>query len=88
MKTLVVLTQVESAVPLVRWAGRSAHIRNPPLTVLFCLFGEPSLSWEIVTAEHPSGSEELLQVAAEAMYHLLPKMIIEMEVQQGSVHIQ
>ena len=67
MKTLVVLTQVESAAPLVRWAGRSAHIRNPPLTVLFCLFGEPSLSWEPVTAEHPSGSEELLQVAAEAI---------------------
>ena len=67
MNTVVVVTQVESAVALVRWAARFAQIRKTHLTVLFCLFGEPSLPWEPVTTEHPMASEELLQVAAEAI---------------------
>jgi hypothetical protein len=67
MNTMVVLTQTESATALVRWAARFAQIRNTPLTVLCCLFGEPSLPIEPVTAEHPLGSEELLKVAAEAI---------------------
>ena len=67
MNAMVVLTQVESATSLVRWAARFAQMRNTSLTVLLCLFGEPSLPWEPVTTEHPAGSEELLQVATEAL---------------------
>ncbi|MGW8208662.1 MAG: TIGR00341 family protein [Syntrophobacteria bacterium] len=77
MNTMVVLTQRESAKALVRWAARFAQIRNTHLTVLFCLFGEPSLPAEPVTAEHPAGSEELLQVAAEAIS----------EIQDREVHL-
>jgi uncharacterized hydrophobic protein (TIGR00271 family) len=64
---MVAVTQVESAKALVRWAARFAQMRNTPLTVIYCLFGEPSLPIEPVTEEHPAGSEELLQVAAEAI---------------------
>jgi uncharacterized hydrophobic protein (TIGR00271 family) len=77
MNTMVVLSQKESATALVRWAARFAQIRNTHLTVLFCLFGEPSLPAEPVTAEHPAGSEELLQVATEAIS----------EIQDREVHL-
>lgn len=53
-------------VPLVRWAARFAQMRKTSLTVLLCLFDELSFPWEPVTAEHPTGSEKLMQVAAEA----------------------
>ena len=65
MNAMVVLTQVESATFLVRWAARFAQMRKTSLTVLLCLFGEPTLPWEPVTTEHPAGSEQLLQVAAK-----------------------
>jgi uncharacterized hydrophobic protein (TIGR00271 family) len=64
---MVVLTQVESAKSLVRWAARFAQLRKTPLIVLCCLFGEPSLPIEPVTVEHPANSEELLQVATEVI---------------------
>jgi len=58
---------VESAKALVRWAGRFAQVRKTPLIVLYCLFGEPILPMEPLKEEHPAGSEELLQVASEAI---------------------
>jgi hypothetical protein len=67
MNTMVVLTQAESATPLVRWAARFAQMGKSPLSVLCCLFGEPSLPIEPVTAENQTGFEELLQVATEAI---------------------
>ena len=67
MNAMVVLSQVESATPLVRWAARFAQMRKTSLTVLLCLFGEPSFPWEPVTTDHPAGLEELLQVTAEAL---------------------
>jgi uncharacterized hydrophobic protein (TIGR00271 family) len=67
MNTMVVVTQAESATPLVRWAARFAQMRKTPLTVLCCLFGEPILPIEPVTAEHPEVSERLLQITTAAI---------------------
>ena len=67
MNAMVVLTQVESATFLVRWAARFAQMRKTSLTVLLCLFGEPTLPWEPVAPDHPAGFEELLQVAANVL---------------------
>jgi hypothetical protein len=77
MNTLVVLTQAESAMALIRWAARFAQVSESPLTVLCTLFGEPILPIEPVTAEHPAGSEELLQLANEAIS----------EIQDREVHL-
>jgi uncharacterized hydrophobic protein (TIGR00271 family) len=77
MNTMVVLTQAESATPLVRWAARFAQMRKTPLTVLCSLFGEPSFPIEPVTAEHPAVSEGLLRVATEAIS----------EIQDREVHL-
>jgi uncharacterized hydrophobic protein (TIGR00271 family) len=64
---MVVVTQAESATALVRWAARLAKMREESLTVLCCLLGEPILPMEPVSAKHPEGAEELLQVASEAV---------------------
>ena len=77
MNTMVVLTQAESAMALVRWAARFAQMGNSPLSVLCCLFGEPTLPIEPVPAENPAGSEELLQAATEAIS----------EIQDREVHL-
>ena len=67
MNTMVVVTQAEAATALVRWAARLAKMREETLTVLCCLLGEPILPLEPVSAKHPEGAEELLQVASEAV---------------------
>ena len=77
MNTMVVLTQAESATPLVRWAARFAQMGKSPLSVLCCLLGEPSLPIEPVTAENQTGFEELLQVVTEAIS----------EIQDREVHL-
>jgi uncharacterized hydrophobic protein (TIGR00271 family) len=64
---MVVVTQAEAATALVRWAARLAKMREETLTVLCCLLGEPILPLEPVSAKHPEGAEELLQVASEAV---------------------
>jgi uncharacterized hydrophobic protein (TIGR00271 family) len=64
---MVVVTQAESATALVRWAARLAKMRGESLSVLCCLLGEPILPLEPVSAKHPEGVEELLQVASEAV---------------------
>ncbi len=74
---MVVLTQAESATVLVRWAARFAQMGKSPLSVLCCLFGEPSLPIEPIAAESPSGFEELLRVATEAIS----------EIQDREVHL-
>jgi uncharacterized hydrophobic protein (TIGR00271 family) len=67
VNTMVVVTQVESAKALVRWAARLAKVRGETLTVLCCLLGEPIVPVESVSAEHPEGAEELLQVVSDAV---------------------
>jgi uncharacterized hydrophobic protein (TIGR00271 family) len=42
-------------------------MRGESLTVVCCLFGEPTLPLEPARAKHPEGAEELLQVASEAV---------------------
>jgi uncharacterized hydrophobic protein (TIGR00271 family) len=64
---MVVVTQAESATALVRWAARLAKMRGENLNVLCCLLGEPILALEPVSAKHPEGAEELLQVVSEVV---------------------
>jgi uncharacterized hydrophobic protein (TIGR00271 family) len=67
VNTMVVVTQAESATALVRWAARLAKMRGENLNVLCCLLGEPILALEPVSAKHPEGAEELLQVVSEVV---------------------
>ena len=100
MNTMVVITQAESATALVRWAARLAKMREESLIVLCCIFTEPILPPEPVTAKDREGTEELIKVAAEAvseiqdvkvkvlmMRHPTPAKTIIEEIQEREVDL-
>jgi uncharacterized hydrophobic protein (TIGR00271 family) len=97
---MVVITQAESATALVRWAARLAKMREESLIVLCCIFTEPILPPEPVTAKDREGTEELIKVAAEAvseiqdvkvkvlmMRHPTPAKTIIEEIQEREVDL-
>jgi len=100
VNTMVVITQAESATALVRWAARLAKMREESLIVLCCIFTEPILPPEPVTAKDREGTEELIKVAAEAvseiqdvkvkvlmMRHPTPAKTIIEEIQEREVDL-
>ncbi len=100
MNTMVVITQAESATALVRWAARLAKMREESLIVLCCIFTEPILPPEPVTAKDREGTEELIKAAAEAvseiqdvkvkvlmMRHPTPAKTIIEEIQEREVDL-
>jgi uncharacterized hydrophobic protein (TIGR00271 family) len=100
MNTMAVVTQVDSAVAVVRWAARLAKMRDESLIVLCCLFAEPVLPPEPVTEMDREGPEELIRVAAEAvseiqdvkvkvlmMHHPNPARTIILEIQDREVEL-
>jgi len=100
MNTMAVVTQVDSAVAVVRWAARLAKMRDESLIVLCCIFAEPILPPEPVTEMDREGPEELIRVAAEAvsdiqdvkvkvlmMHHPNPTRTIIEEIQDREVDL-